>query len=242
MKKNLLIMLLSIAVLGLVLCVCGVFDRDTNMRAIAVSGECITTAPKDKTAITLRVRTLDASPAMSMQRATKQITAITDYLKAQDVEMQTTDFESREKTEWNPEARKYEPLGFETSIAIEVSATSVEKIERVLSRFAGMPDVYTENLRMYTSDQAMKPVLEKCMSVAVENARARADALAAADGNRAGKMLSVSYGNTSTKKYQPQPTYYSSVMSADSVDSIAGSIVSTDTDVSVTVSAVFEIK
>lgn len=247
MKKNIL-WALSIAIaFCLVIWAFGAFDRDANPRTIAVSGECLTTAPKDRTAITLRVTTLDKSAAVSMKKATAQIAAITEYLKTQDVEMQTTEFNSYEKTEWNRTLQKSETLGIETTIAVEVSSDNMEKIEQILSRFAGAPNVFTENLRMFTSSQAMKPILEKCLGAAVENARARANALASGDGDRAGKMLSVSYDVASSQMYQPRTSNFlrasaKMAMTEGAMDMAAGSIVSKDTEVSVSVSAVFEIK
>ena len=214
-------------------------------RTISVRGECLTTAPRDKTAITLRVTTLDKSAARSMKMATEQVAKITEFLKGQDVEMQTTEFNSYEKTEWNRDLQKSIALGIETSIAIEVSSKNIETIEKVLNEFAGVDHVYSENLRMYTSAEVLKPIMEKCLSVAVENARVRADALAAGDKKRAGKMLSVSYetnGGTSAMYKNVAPRMMAMGAVAESAMDTGGSLVSKDTDVSVSVSAVFEIK
>ena len=167
----------------------GWIDRPDAPRVISVDGQCLATAPKDRTAITLRVTTLDKSAATSMKMATAKIAEITNFLKTQDVQMQTTEFNSYERSEWNRELEKSVVLGTETTIAVEVSATSIETIEKILTQFAGQTDVYSENLRMYTSAEAMKPVLEDCLATAVENARERANALAAGDGRTAGKNL-----------------------------------------------------
>lgn len=160
--------------------------------------------------------------------------------------MQTTEFNSYERSEWNRELEKSVVLGTETTIAVEVSATSIETIEKILTQFAGQTDVYSENLRMYTSAEAMKPVLEDCLATAVENARERANALAAGDGRTAGKMLSVSY-NAGTSSIQPRASNFltaSAKMAVADAEafSAAGSIVAKDTEVSVNVSATFEIK
>ena len=107
--------------------------------------------------------------------------------------------------------------------------------------------MYSENLRMYTSAETMKPILESCLSAAVENARERADALAAGDGRSAGKMLSVSYNVGGTSTIQPRASNFltasTKMVAADAAAfSAAGSIVAKDTEVSVSVSASFEIK
>lgn len=225
----------------------GWIDRPDAPRVISVDGQCLATAPKDRTAITLRVTTLDKSAATSMKMATAKIAEITNFLKTQDVQMQTTEFNSYERSEWNRELEKSVVLGTETTIAVEVSATSIETIEKILTQFAGQIDVYSENLRMYTSAEAMKPVLEDCLATAVENARERANALAAGDGRTAGKMLSVSYNAGTSSSIQPRASNFltaSAKMAVADAEafSAAGSIVAKDTEVSVNVSATFEIK
>ena len=217
-----------------------------TIRTISVRGECLTTAPRDKTAITLRVTTLDKSAAESMKKATRQVAQITDFLKSQDVEMQTTEFNSYEKTEWNRDELKSVSVGIETTIAVEVSSKNIETIEAVLNEFAGNENVFSENLRMYTSAEVLKPIMEKCLSVAVENARVRADAIAAGDNKRAGKILSVSYetsggNNVMYKNIAPRMMAMGAVTETASMD-VGGSLVSKDTDVSVAVSATFEIR
>lgn len=225
----------------------GWIDRPDAPRVISVDGQCLATAPKDRTAITLRVTTLDKSAATSMKMATAKIAEITNFLKTQDVQMQTTEFNSYERSEWNRELEKSVVLGTETTIAVEVSATSIETIEKILTQFAGQTDVYSENLRMYTSAETMKPVLEDCLATAVENARERANALAAGDGRTAGKMLSVSYNAGTSSSIQPRASNFltaSAKMAVADAEafSAAGSIVAKDTEVSVNVSATFEIK
>lgn len=221
-------------------------DATRIPRTIAVNGECLTSAPKDRTAITLRVTTLDKSAAVSMKQATAKIAEITNFLKTQDVKMQTTQFDSYEKTEWDRNAQKSISLGIETTIALEVSASNIDTIEKVLSQFAGQSNIYSENLRMFTSSEAMKPILEECLGRAVENARTRADALAAGDHRRAGKMLSVEYGASASNTIaRPTSNFLRSAkVEAATMDMAysGGGIVAKDTEVTVNVSAVFEIK
>jgi uncharacterized protein YggE len=245
--KKYVIWILSVIGFGAVVSL--VFDfvkKPTEIRKINVSGECLTSVPKDRTAITLRVTTLDKNAAKSMKMATDKMAEITDYLKTIDVKMQTTEFNSYEKTEWNRDLQKSVSLGIETTIAVEVSSKNVENIEKVLNEFAGSENVFSENLRMYTSAEVLKPIMEKCLGVAVENARARADALAAGDKRRAGRMLAVSYESSTSntmmyKNIAPRMMALGAVAESAAMDT-AGSLVSKDTDVSVSVSATFEIK
>ena len=219
------------------------YDNNEIPHTIAVNGECLTTAPRDKTAITLRVTALADSAAQSMRSATAQMAEITEYLKGLPVQLQTTQFNSYEKTEWNRDEQKSVTLGIETTIAIEVSANNITTIEGILSQFAGRDNVYSENLRMYTSPTVLQPIMENCLAVAVENARTRATALASGDGKSAGKLLSVSYGTTLDQVAYPAANLMRSKMvMATGMADASGTIVSKDTEISVSVSAVFEIK
>ena len=243
MKKSLTWIGTVIGTAAVLALIFGALERKSEPRTIATTGECLTTAPRDKTAITLRVTTLDKSAAVSVKMATAKVAEITEFLKTQDVQMQTTQFNSYEKTDWNRDEQKSVTLGIETTIAVEVSANNIETIEKILTQFAGQTNVFSEDLRMYTSPEALKPIVEDCMARAVENARARAEALAAGDGKRAGKMLAVSYGTQTGDVVRPA----SNLMRAAKLEvatamDAAGTIVSRDTDVSVGVSAIFEIR
>lgn len=243
MKKTIIWIGTVIGVAAVLALVFGALERRTTPRTVTVNGECLTTAPRDKTAITLRVTTLAPTAVASMRAATTQMAQITEYLKTQPVEMQTTQFNSYEKTEWNHDEQRSITLGIETTLAVEVSANSIDVIENILSQFAGTPNVFSENLRMYTSPQVLTPIMEECLSVAVENARTRAAALAAGDGRSVGKLLSVSYGTNANDIARPENGLMRTKMvAASAMVDTGGTIVSRDTDVSVSVSAVFEIK
>ena len=217
-------------------------DKQREPEIVAVNGVCNTSVPKDRTAITLRVTTLDEMAVASMQAATSQMAKITEHLKTQPVKMQTTQFSSYEKTEWDREVQRSVPLGIETTVAIEISADNINIIENVLNKFAGEPNVFSENLRMFSSPEIVAAAQEKCMSVAVENARDRAQALASGDGKRVGKMLSVAYGTNANQQIAPVNLRMAKATTLENTFDTSGSIVATDTDVNVSVHAVFEIK
>ena len=213
-------------------------------KTVSTNGECLTTAPRDRTSITLRVTTLDKNALKSMRDATAQMAEINTFLSALDVKTQTTEFNSYEKSEWNHTTQKSVNLGFETTIAVEVSADNMDVIEQVLNQFAGQPNIYVGNLQMFTSAETLQPIMEKCLGDAVKNARERANALVAGDNRTVGKLLSVSYGNA-TYDYNPTANYrlMAAKATAESMDAVAfGTLTSKDTNVSVKVSATFEIR
>lgn len=208
-----------------------------NKRTVSVSGECITTVPKDYTAITFRVRTVDKNAAVSMKNASQKVASLMDYLKTQDVQVETTEFSSYEKTEWDNTTQKSVSLGTETNIAVEVSANKIETIEAILNKFAGAPDIYSENLRMFTSSQKMKAAMEGCLETAIKNARERANAIAKSEHRTVGKMISAEYAQIGNDG-GPSPVI---MMRKESV-SMATDLSSKDAELTVNISAMFEIK
>lgn len=238
---------IGILAIALAVCVLGVWgvNRLAEPRTISVGGECLTSAPKDRTAITIRVTVVDKSAAKSMKLASAKVAEMNEYLKTLDVKVQTSEFNSYEKNEWNRTAQKSEFVGIETNISLDVSASSVDTIETVLTKFAGQPDVFVSNLRMFTSAETLKPVMESCLEEAVKNARSRAEALAAGAGKHAGKMLAVSYGSNGSYNTRPTANFRLAKAAMDMATEesyVGGAITGKDTDVSVSVSAVFEIR
>ena len=240
MKKT-IIWIASVVGMGAVLALLfGMLSRKPQIETVSVSGECVTSAPKDRTAITLRVETLNKNSAESVRDATAIVQKINEYVKTLPVEVQTNQFNSYEKTEWDNEAHKSVKLGIETTIAVEISAKSVDVIEQIMSEFAGQENIYSENLRVYTSTLETQKAIEKCMAGAVENARVRAQTLANADGRKIGKLLSVSYGANTPELYAPR-TMNKMMVTAATADA-SGTIMARESEVAVTVSATFELK
>jgi len=235
--------------LAIVICAFGLvlfgINRFSALDTISVGGECSVSVPKDRTAVTLRVTVTDKSPAKSMQIASAKVAEINEYLKTQDVKVQTSEFNSYEKTEWNRATEKSEFVGVETTIALDVSADSVDKIETVLSKYAGQQNVFVTNLRMFTGAEKTKEAIESCLGRAVENARTRAKELAKGDKRRAGKLLAVSYSTGGSHSVSPIGNFrvMKAMAAMDTEESYAGgALVGKDTEVSVRVSAVFEIR
>lgn len=245
MKKT-LIWVASVIGAGAVLSLAHVYlTAPTETRMVAVSGDCLTTAPKDRTAITLRVTMLDKSAAVSMKKAQEQMKLLTMNIQANypDAKLQTTQFNSYEKTEWDHVNQKSVNLGIETTIAMEVSAEKMETIETIIAIYGEQENLFTENLRMFTSRETLQPILEKCLGDATQNARERATAIAIADGRKVGKMISAGYGSGGGSAPVPAANFMRAKLEMASMDmATGGGLVSKDTEVSVSVSAIFEIK
>ena len=224
------------------------FSRPVSptLRQISVNGECLGTVERDKTAVSLRATVLGKNAGDSMRSAQQiaaKITADAAAIGDTDLKMQTTRFDSFEKTEWNQSAGRAETVGFETTITTEFSSKNRETIEKILTGVTGYQNVFVENLRMFTSAAAMKPALENCVSDAVRDARTRAESIAAADNMKVGKLLNISYSQNSRDNggYQPMFRMAAPAAMAETMGGGA-SLQSRDSDFNVTVSASFELR
>ena len=240
MKKTLIWIASVIGAAAVITVTLQYISKSVQPHVIHASGECLTNVTKDRTAITLLVQTLDKNAAVSMKMASTKISEITNFLKTQDVQIQTVRFDSYTKTQWDNISQKSIELGVETNIAIEVSAKKHELIESVLSKFSGQANIFSENLRMFTSAETMKAAVEKCLGDAVANAKERATAMISKDNKKLGAMISAEYIKTSMDN-DIRPMNFMARAKAESSDISAG-LVSKDTEISVTVNATFEIK
>jgi uncharacterized protein YggE len=79
------------------------------------------------------------------------------------------------------------------------------------------------------------------LGAATENARQRAGAIAAGDNRKVGRMISAEYASHGGEVVRPANFLRSAKVMAADIDA-GGGLVSKDTEVSVSVSATFEIR
>ncbi|MDR0803890.1 MAG: SIMPL domain-containing protein [Rickettsiales bacterium] len=208
---------------------------------ISVAGECNGTAAQDKFAITLNVVVLDHDAAASLSHAQETADAVILFaqgIKDDAMSVQTARMNSYEKTQWNNKEEKSVVLGTETTIAITVSTKSMDNIKYILTNLSRFSDVKPENLQITTSTETMKIAMEKCIIDAVRNARARANIIAAAEGGRVGKLISLEYGETASgSPARPLRGAVMAMAKSDGAGLSAGA-----TEFSISVNASFELK
>jgi len=219
-------------------------------REIAVSGECFVKIPKDKLSITLQIKTLDKNAAVSLKNVQKAADGIAGQIKAIDdktIEIQTKRISSSEKTKWEKNSSVL--LGIESEIDLEITSEKKETIDMVLSNAQGVKnaEVFPRNMRNFSSKAVVDEAVAKCLKVAISDARDKAAAIAAGDGERLGRLLEARFGvnGDGDDNAEFRPLRFERVAAASM--SFAGNksadyIQSSDGDLSITVSAVFRIK
>lgn len=217
-------------------------------RRVAVSGECLSTVAQDMTTVVVRFVALDKNPSVSMGLARNAYEALAKHIREIDdgtIKLNTTRFDSYEKTEWNHNENRSVKLGTETAIELEVSSENRNTIEKIIALAGNNALTEVQGLRMYTSPKTMKPALEACIKTAVENARDKATAIASADGRKIGKMVAAEYTRTvSSGGGTIRPLMKREMYNAASYDMATGAaeLYSSDSDISVTVNVEFEVR
>ena len=234
--------ILAVAIISGVKLWCG----GDSKRSVSVKGECIAKVEKDRTVIALRVTVLDRNASTSLRRAQVAYAGISDYagrLKAEDptMELQTSRFDSHEKNKWDHTRQEEVFLGYETNIELTVSSENRTVIEGLLSHFAGAENVFPGKLAMYSSSKKMGPAIEGCIKEAVKNAREKADVIAKAGGTRAGRMISANFNRTAGDS-GGMPNVRYSARAEVMADAGGVALFSSDTEVSITINAVFGLK
>lgn len=216
------------------------------VRTVDVTGECIANVPKDRTEISLNITVLEPSAPASLTAGSARYAKLSEYLKGikdDSLKLQTKRFDTNEKTKWNDGEKEYKFVGFETNIEVSVSSKDRSIIEKIIFDTAGMEDVRPGNLRMSVSTDKMQSALESCIRTAVENARDRAESIAAADGEKVARMTGARFSRTAGGGDDYRPRF----MRADAVESIAAmgaapELFASESEVSVAVTATFELK
>jgi uncharacterized protein YggE len=211
-----------------------------SFRVVAVAGECNTTAEKDRMSIIIRVQSLNKSPSISMNVAREKmdrVAAAISRISDDKMELQTLRFDSYEKTEWSNSQHKSITLGIETVIELEVSTPNKSTIESVWLYLPEDDGITARNLRMYSSPETIRNATESCLADAVKNAREKAEAIASADNLKVGRMISAGYGSGASN-FSPRPLMKAAVNMMS--ESAGGGIFVRDSEISVSVSAAFE--
>lgn len=238
MNKKTLI-LIGIIITFLIISVSVYILKPVTKRTVGVTGECTTMVPKDNVAITLRITTLDKNSAVSMNQASQKLAEMMEFFKTQDVQVETTGFNSYEKTDWDNKSQKQISVGIETNISVEVFAKNRAIIESVLDKFAGSKNIYSDNLRIFTSKQASQKATESCLDLAIKNARERAEVIAKSENKSIGKMISAQYLQNYTSEDFENIQFSAR---ASKTDSVPIQLSNRDSEITVNVNAVFEIK
>lgn len=225
------------------------FMKPNSNNTVNVSGTCSKKVNKDRVSIILNVKNLDKDGSIASQKSNKTYNAISQYvaeLKKQypEIEMETTEYNTYEKKEWNQNLKKNETLGIETIIGLEITAPKMEIVSNILKEVSKLKDVYPNGFRTFASKATIKQAQAECLDEAVKNAKVKAVDIATAAGQKIGKMTYASVYNDVENSNSNMGLLRMSANAKMSAmeDAVAPSLFAGNADLTVNVNATFELK
>ncbi|MDR1027179.1 MAG: SIMPL domain-containing protein [Rickettsiales bacterium] len=205
-------------------------------RTITATGVCANKVAKDKFSITLQFRAVEKTAGASLKAAQNAADDIARQIRAmgdKSIEVQTTNLYSYEKTEYVKE--KSIPLGIETTLDLEIISSGKDSVAAAMNMIAGVKkvSVFPQQLKNFSSRELTDEATAKCLEAAVQDARAKAEAIAEADGERLGRLASAALGAARTDNVRPLMAFK---------EAAADYIQTADGEISVSVSATFYVK
>ena len=243
--KKLNINIIFISIVALV--IAGIFKYE-EPKTINVSGEFSKKIQKDRISVVLNIKNLDKNSSVAIQKSNKTYNEISSYieeLKKSEplLEIQTTEYTTYEKQEWNQNLKKNIKLGVESLIALEITTQNSESIKNILDKISKFNDIYLTGFNTFVSKETLQKEQAEGLTLAVKNAKEKATYIAKGNNQKIGKMVAVNAFND-ISNYAPRAMYKSVSASAESVyaSDMAPIIYTGSADVSVKVNAVFELK
>jgi uncharacterized protein YggE len=190
--------------------------RATGVPTVSVSGHGQVSVPPDTASVAIGIDVIQPTLAAAQEQATAQATAVIEALKAAgvaDEDIQTAyfsvtilrDYGAAAVVEATPESENADPTqitGFEIVNQLQVTVRDPDKLGALLDKAvtAGANSIY--GVTFSVDDQTA--AASEARRLAVEDARMKAEELAAAAGLTRGPVISIAEGTVSP---MPPPVY-----------------------------------
>lgn len=163
-----------------------------ELRSVSVTGQAAIEVVPDRARISIGVQAIDLDPQIAMENLAKQSQNIVGTILAAGIE--ETDIQTTQIS-LQPFWRKQKREGFVASNRLSVEMSAIDEMPSILGALAkaGMTDL--GGLQFFSSEQEAKE--REAMLLSVEDARARAQALAKASGMKLGDPIAIDYHSNS---------------------------------------------
>ena len=169
---------------------------------IKVIGECKQKVQPDRMAVSFVVETLKDTVEAATEQANKKYNDLLAKLKAlklKDAEYNTFEYSSAPYKVY--ENRKHVFKGYKTRIGLRVSTSEMDKAGKVIQTGSTIGQEFIEGPSPYVSDEKIKKNYDKCLVIASNNAKEKAQVLAKSLDVVLGKAFNVKEAKSSHPVY-----------------------------------------
>ena len=176
------------------------YTPSQNTNSISVTGKCSKKVKKDKFGITIKIKNMESDSRKAMVKTLKTYNDLSDYLKTvkqdnPDVEIETSEYTTIDKTEWNEKKHKNEKIGVEVIMGIGVTTSNPKVLSDITAHLPKFDNIYTSGLNNFVSFELYNKERDNCLAEAVKDAQTKAYTMAQAVNQKIGKMTTISYND-----------------------------------------------
>jgi hypothetical protein len=203
---------------------------------VYVSGSGVVTMAPDTASVVIGVNVIEATLSAAQEKATSQMTAVIDALKAAGIDekdIQTVNYSVSVIQDFDQNGNPAQIKGFQVSNQVNVTVRDLDKLGSILDTVVAKGANAIYGISFYVNDPT--PAASQARTLAVQDAKKKADELAAAAGMKVGRVLSISETSSPT----PAPVAMGRAEAADAAAPVP--IQTGSTTVSVDVQVTYEL-
>jgi uncharacterized protein YggE len=205
---------------------------------VSVSGHGQVNVPPDTASVSIGIDVIKPTLAEAQEQATAQATALIEAMKAAgiaDEDIQTAYFSVNILRDYSENADPTQITGFEIVNQLQLTVRDTDMLGELLDEAVNAGANNINGVTFYVDNQTA--AASEARRLAVEDARTKAEELAAAAGLRLGPVISIAEGTAS-----PMPPVYASTGVEMAMPEAAVPVQPGSSTVSVDVSVIFELR
>jgi uncharacterized protein YggE len=188
-----------------------------NPATVYVSGNGTVTITPDTASVIVGVNIVEKTLSSAQEKATMQMTAVIDALKAAGIDekdIQTVNYSVNILQDYDQSGNPTTINGYQVSNQVNVTVRDLDKLGSILDTVVGQGANAIYGISFYVDDPSA--AASQARTLAVEDAKKKADELAAAAGMKVGRILSIS----ETYSPSPMPMPYGRAAAEDAAMSV----------------------
>ena len=182
---------------------------------VTVSGECTLETTPDRGSVIFVASYLEPLAKTAISKSTELYEKLRTELKksgVKNLELASTEYSVQERKEW--ENNKAVSKGFEARLGLKATTTDIAAIGDLMALAAKVGVKETHSLQITLSEAKSLEEKKKCLSIAAQNAKEKAETLVKSLGAKLGKVIQIVEGGIAPPA--PGPIFEKAMMRADS--------------------------